>query len=170
METATARKVEQVVEGYAPPERRPPFGWYALVTAIFNGALGAFVWARRRSLPDRVPAADIVLLGIASHKVSRLVTKAKVTSFLRAPFTSYSGSGGPGEVDERPRGDGLRRVVGGLLTCPYCLGLWISGAFAGLFASAPRPARLVASVFAALTISDFLQLAYKAAERRGLDE
>jgi hypothetical protein len=33
---------------------------------------------------------------------------------------------------------------------------------------APRPTRLAASVLSALTLSDFLQIAYKAAEDRGL--
>jgi hypothetical protein len=33
---------------------------------------------------------------------------------------------------------------------------------------APRTTRLVASTFTALTISDFLQIGYKAAEDRGL--
>jgi hypothetical protein len=171
VETAiVTEKVEQVVEGYAPGDERPPFGWYALLATTFNGALATFLWRRRERLPERVPLADVILIGVASHKLSRLVTKAKITSFLRAPFTRYSGSGGPGEVEEKPRGEGLRRVVGGLLTCPFCLGLWIAGAFAAAFAAAARPTRLVASVFAALTISDFLQIAYKAAEKQGLGD
>ena len=33
---------------------------------------------------------------------------------------------------------------------------------------APRTTRVLASTFTALTISDFLQIAYKAAEERGL--
>ena len=33
---------------------------------------------------------------------------------------------------------------------------------------APRVTRFVASLFAALTIADFLQIAYKAAEEKGL--
>jgi hypothetical protein len=39
-------------------------------------------------------------------------------------------------------------------------------AFGGLFA--PRLTRFLAAVFSALTISDFLQVAYKAAEQKGL--
>jgi hypothetical protein len=52
--------------------------------------------------------------------------------------------------------------------CPYCLDLWVVAAFSIGLLFAPRPTRFVASVFAALTVSDFFQIAYKAAEERGL--
>ena len=93
-----------------------------------------------------------------------LVAKEKVTSFLRAPFTEFQESSGHGEVEEKPQGHGLRLAVGELLVCPYCLGLWVAGGFAAGMVVAPRSTRLVASVFATKAVSDFLQLAYKAAE------
>ena len=165
-------EAEGAYAGYAEPEKRPPFATYgALATAFNAGFAGMLVQAHRSGrLPERIDAVDIVLFGAASHKLSRLVTKSKVTSFLRGPFTQYEGSGGPGEVKERARGTGARRAVGELLVCPYCLGLWVA---AGLHAGrvyAPRATRVFASTFAALTISDFLQIAYKAAESRGLGD
>jgi uncharacterized protein DUF1360 len=109
-----------------------------------------------------------VLIGAASHKLSRMIAKDKITAFLRAPFTEYEGRGAPAEVEERARGGPLRRAVGELLICPYCLGLWSAGAFHVGLVYAPRTTRIVASTFTALTISDFLQIGYKAAEERGL--
>jgi hypothetical protein len=157
--------------GYAEPRKRPPFGIYAGLAAIFNaGYVGALVAARRsgHGLPAEVSAKDVVLIGTASHKLSRLISKDKITAFLRAPFTEYEGRGGPAEVEERARGTGVRRTIGELLICPYCLGLWASGGFHLGLVYAPRTTRLVASTFTALTISDFLQIAYKAAEDQGL--
>ena len=62
-----------------------------------------------------------------------------------------------------------RRAIGELLICPYCLGLWVVAAFRRRTARRPPPdACVIASVFSALTISDFLQIAYKAAEEKGL--
>ena len=110
----------------------------------------------------------MILIGTASHKLSRLLAKDKVTTFLRAPFTEYQGRGGPAEVEERARGEGPRRAIGELLICPYCLGLWTSGAFHAGMLFAPRATRVAASTLTALTLSDFLQIAYKAAESRGL--
>jgi hypothetical protein len=156
--------------GYAPPPKRPPFGSYALFTGVFNGAFGAALASagRRGRLPERIEAGDIVLVGVASHKLSRVIAKDKVTSFLRAPFTEYEAPGAPGEVEERARGRGLRKAVGELLVCPYCLGLWMSGGMHVGLIYAPRLTRALASTFTALTIADFLQIAYKAAEQRGL--
>jgi hypothetical protein len=156
---------------YAPPEERPPLFVYSVLMAIFNSLFAAgLLLARRRGreLPERPAAGDIVLVGIASHKVSRLIGKDKVTSPLRAPFTELEGSGGPGELEERSRGTGARKAVGELLICPYCLGLWAVGAFTIGLLFAPRLTRLIAAAFTALTASDFLQIAYKAAEEKGL--
>jgi uncharacterized protein DUF1360 len=157
--------------GYAEPRQRPPFAPYAVGTAIFNAVLaGSLVVARRsgRELPERIETRDVVLVGTASHKLSRLIAKDKITSFLRAPFTEFEEKGGAAEVEERPRGNGVRRAVGELLVCPYCLGLWTAAGFHVGLLFAPRTTHLVASTFTALTISDFLQIAYKAAEDRGL--
>ena len=157
--------------GYAPPGRRPPFASYAAFAAVFNGGLAAALLAARRSgreLPERIGAGDVLLAGTASHKLSRLLAKDKVAAFARAPFTELEGKGGPAEVEERPRGMGLRRAAGELVVCPYCLGLWASGGFHVGLLFAPRVTRFTASVLSALTISDFLQIAYKAAEERGL--
>jgi hypothetical protein len=169
LETGRSAK-DGVFGGYAPPRERPPFGAYAVFTTAFNTAFAGALAAAARSgrLPERVEAGDVVLVGVATHKLSRMITKDRVMAFARAPFTEYQEPGGAGEVEERARGDGLRRAVGELLVCPYCLGLWTSaGMHAGLL-FAPRVTRTVASTFTALAIADFLQIAYKAAEDRGL--
>ena len=157
--------------GYAPPRERPPFAAYATFATVFHTAMAGAVAAAKRSgrdLPERVDAGDIVLIGTASYKLSRLISKKKVTSFVRAPFTELEGKGGPAELEEKPRGSGLRRAVGELLVCPYCLGLWASGGFHAGLLFAPRATRFSASVLSAMAISDFLQIAYRAAEERGL--
>ena len=159
--------------GYAPPRERPPFAAYATFAVAFHGAMvGAVAAAKRsgRDLPQHVRAADVALIGTASFKLSRLISKQKVTAFVRAPFTELEGKGGPAELEEHPRGSGLRRAMGELLVCPYCLGLWASGAFHAGLLFAPRATRFSASVLTAITISDFLQIAYKAAEDRGLED
>ena len=159
------------LDGYAPASERPPLLSYAVLMGVFNALFAAALLAARRSgrqLPERVGAGDLITIGVASHKLSRLIAKDKVTSPLRAPFTEFEGEGGPGELEERSRGKGARKAIGELLICPYCLGLWVVAGFAVGLLFAPRLTRLLASVFSALTISDFLQIAYKAAEEKGL--
>jgi hypothetical protein len=171
IETERARESDGPYAGYADPEERPPLAAYATFATVFHAAMaGAVVAAKRsgRDLPQRVEPGDLVLIGTASYKLSRLVAKKKVTAFVRAPFTELEGKGGPAELEERPRGSGLRRALGELLVCPYCLGLWASGGFHAGLLLAPRATRFSASVLSAMAISDFLQIAYRAAERRGL--
>jgi hypothetical protein len=170
--THSARGYAQPVsDQYAPPEERPPLLSYAVAMTIFNAVFSAaLLLARRRGreLPERPALGDVLLVGVASHKLSRLISKDKVTSPLRAPFTELEGSGGPGELEERSRGTGARKAIGELIICPYCLGLWVVAAFSVGLLFAPRLTRFLASVFVALTASDFLQIAYKAAEEKGL--
>ncbi len=148
--------------GYSDePEEMPLGGYAALLVAyftIFGTVLGA-LWSRRdaQAQPD---IDDIVLIGIATHKIGRIVTRDWVTSPVRAPFTQYSGSAGGGEVNERSRGTGLRRAVGDLLTCPWCIAPWVAGGLYSMFLVQPRLARLIASGFTSVTISDVLQHAY----------
>jgi Protein of unknown function (DUF1360) len=153
-----------------PPEE-PPLLPYAALIGIFNlllgGALALARW-RGRQLPERVAPGDLLSVGVASHKVSRLLAKDKVTRPLRAPFTELEGEGGPSELEESSRGTGARKAIGELLVCPYCLDLWVVAAFAVGLLFAPRLTRFLAALFSALTISDFLQIAYKAAEEKGL--
>lgn len=156
---------------YAPEEKKPPFLPYLTLMSLFGTLVGtALAVARRqgRELPESVTAGQVLLLGTASHKLSRILTKDKVTSPIRAPFTELQGKGGPAELKERSRGTGLRKAIGELLICPFCLGLWVVAAFSVGMLFAPRVTRFIASLFSALTISDFFQIAYKAAEDKGL--
>ncbi len=112
-------------------------------------------------MPDRYPAMDIILGGLATHKFSRLLSKASVTSPLRAPFATFEEPAGNSEHVERPRGQhGVRHTLGELLTCPFCLGPWIAGAYLVGLATAPRAARTWAAMFAVTAVSDSLQHAY----------
>lgn len=159
------------VEGYAAPDERPPLLSYLGFMSIFGTLLtAALAIAKRqgRELPDRTSAGQLLLIGTASHKLSRIIAKDKVTSPLRAPFTELEGKGGPAEFEERSRGTGVRKAIGELLICPFCLDLWVIAGFSVGLLFAPRVTRFIVSLFAALTIADFLQVAYKAAEDKGL--
>ena len=87
-----------------------------------------------------------------------------MTSFVRAPFTRFQEPSGQGEVEEQPCGHGLRLAVGELLVRPYCLAQWVAAGLTLGLIGAPRLTRLISTVFVAHTISDFLQVAYRAAE------
>jgi hypothetical protein len=151
---------------YAPGEERP-LGPYAVLASVYSAATGgALVTLRLRGhrLPERVSAADLLLVGVATHKLSRLLAKDKVTSFVRAPFTQFQAAAGQGEVEERAYGDGLRKAFGELLICPYCLAQWVATAFTLGLVGAPRLTRLLSAVLVVHSVSDTLQIAYRAGE------
>jgi hypothetical protein len=149
--------------GKAGDER--PIGGYAGAMGVFAllSAGVAGVQASRRQRP--LSALDLVLVGMATHKLARTISRDAVTSPLRAPFTTYVEPGGPGEVVEEVRGEGARHAVGELLTCPFCLSPWVAAALVGGLAVAPGVTRTVTTVFSAVTVADALQFGYAALER-----
>jgi hypothetical protein len=159
---------EGTFEGYKNGEDVPLFS-YGVLAAAFNLLFALFVLASRvsgRPIPERVDARDIALLGMATHKLSLVGSQDAITSPLRAPFTEIKEKQSPKKVDEEPRGEGLRRSVGELLTCKFCLGVWMASFFTYGLVLVPRVTRLVATVFAVVTVSDYLHQAYKALMNR----
>src|SRR5437763_4628610 len=129
--------------------------FYATAIAVLSG-----VAVERKAFPRRFGLLDLALLSLATHKLSRLVAKDRITGILRAPFVNYIKSAGAGEVEEEPRGHGIQRGIGTLISCPYCMGPWCAAALGFGFLFAPRIARFFAGILVSVTISDFLHRAY----------
>ena len=115
------RSIRDAATGYSEPGDERPLGAYALLALVYNGLFGGFLLiARRRGLERRMAEqarpTNVLLLGVATYKLSRLIAKDWVTSPLRAPFTTYEGPASGPELRESPRGHGLRRALGELLT------------------------------------------------------
>jgi hypothetical protein len=156
----------RLVQGYRPKEAMPLGGYVALVFA-FNALFMLSSQAARRgkaagSSRTYPPFGDLVLLGIATHKLTRTLTKDWVTSPFRAPFVRYRANSGSGELDEESRGQGLRQAIGDLMTCPYCSGPWVALGLQTGLDRFPKPTRRLISLFAAVTVSDFLHLLFEA--------
>jgi hypothetical protein len=153
--------------GYSREYR--PLAQYGVLVAVYNLLFAGFLQAAKRSgrsLPPRVGLFDVLLLGVATYKLSRLLAKDSVMSVLRAPFTEYEGPSGASEVNERPRGRGMQKALGELLTCPFCVGQWIAAMMAYGLVLAPAATRLVATIFSAVTLADFLQYGYEAVRQQ----
>ena len=160
--------VEEAILEYAGDEADElPIGGYAAMMSVFLGSFVGLVAVARatHTLPERVSVRDIALLGVATHKLTRIVTRERVTIPLRVPFTHYEGRDGAGQIREKPRGEGVQKAIGSLLTCQYCAGPWIAtGLVAGLI-FAPRATRIACGVLSIVAISDFLHQAYAGTRR-----
>jgi hypothetical protein len=155
---------ESLFEGYNKGDEVPLFS-YAVLAGIFNLIFVLFLLLAKvsgRPVPERIKLGDIVLLGVATHKLSWIVSRDAITAPLRAPFTELEEVESPTNVQEKPRDTGLQRSVGELLTCRFCLGMWISAFFAYGLVLFPAATRLVGAIFAILTLSDHLHQTYKA--------
>lgn len=130
---------------------------------------GGYRLAARGGPPPIPEAGDVVLLGAATFKLSRLLTKAKATQVVREPFVASVEPGADGEVNAEPvRDQGLRSVLGELLTCPFCMSVWIASGLVLLYVRSPRLARLVASGLSVVAVADVAQHLNAAA--RQMDE
>jgi Protein of unknown function (DUF1360) len=134
--------------------------FYIATVAVLTGAA-----VEQKRFPKRFGLLDLALLGIATHKLSRIVAKDRITGILRAPFVSYIRSAGAGEVEEEPRGHGIQRGIGQLISCPYCMAPWCATALAFGLVFVPRVTRFFAGILASVAMSDFLQRAYLAAKK-----
>jgi uncharacterized protein DUF1360 len=159
-----ARTVRDRYEG---GESRPLAGYVAAMT-VYGGVVAGLAGVgklRGARLPTRFGLGDTVLLGVATHKASRVLAKESVTSPLRAPFTRFEGPAGEGEVMESVTATGAGHSVGELLTCPFCLAVWVSTGLGAGLVLAPRVTRLASTVLAAVSLSDVLQLVYDAIKK-----
>ena len=71
----------------------------------------------------------LTLLAFASFRLTRLIVYDKITGFIRAPFFEVEEQWlDDGTVEETVtfKGSGLKRWIGELLRCHWCMGIWTS--------------------------------------------
>jgi Protein of unknown function (DUF1360) len=132
---------------------------YAAITATFAATLaGAGLLARAldRDAVEHRPI-DLVVLGAATFKAARTISRDNVGSFIREPFVE----------DEAPVETGdLRQAIGELVTCSRCVGTWIAAGLTTTQVVAPRFGRLLTWSLAAAGVNDFLQAGFVALTRK----
>jgi hypothetical protein len=144
-------------------DERPLSGYLAAMSIYGAGvaAIAGVAALTGRRAPESVSPWDVALIGLATHKLARVLAKDAVTSPLRAAFTKYEEPSGDAELHEETRfHGGPRHAVGELITCPFCLAQWVATGFSAGLVFAPRVTRLAAGTMAGVAMSDYLQLAY----------
>lgn len=163
--TATIGRDDGKGASSEPPGSDPrPLGGYAKLLALYSSASVALVLALRRRKVPKFSPMDLILYALATEHLSRVMTKDSITSVIRAPFTTYEGPAGEGEVNEKVVGHGTRHAAGEMLTCPFCAAQWIATALFAGSVGAPRLTRAVVTISATARLSDYLQFVYAAAK------
>jgi hypothetical protein len=157
---------------YADGGDRPLGGYLAAMTAFgaYTAAWAGLVRRRGVPVPERPDLRDVALTSVAVFRLSRLLSKAAVTSPLRAPFTRYVGPEGPAELHEEARPESGRETVGELMTCPFCTSVWVTSTLTAGLLLAPRTTRTAMGALTALAGADALQLGYAVLVRKATGE
>jgi hypothetical protein len=146
MSSIDSSEETQVEEGRPLPE-------YAGLIAAFFLAFAGVIATTRDRLPEGIPAGDLALITLSTYKLSRLITKDEVGAVLRAPVTED-------DAGRKPKPEGLSRAIGELVTCPYCIGLWIASGLCYAQVVFPRETRFATSIFSAHAVTDFLHAGF----------
>lgn len=136
-------------------QRQRPYVYYALLIALYNAIFGTFLWLYRRKSGrlERVTGLDLVLLGMSTLRMAKLVSEDEVTAVVRKPLVEVE------KGQRKPKGNGLQLALGQLVLCPTCVGTWMAAFLTyalHLFPTQTRPFLAMMSASGASQFSDAL--------------
>lgn len=151
--------VEEVVERRAT---------YVGLSGTFLALFAAFTWRERREHEElHLRPLDVVLLAFSTYRLGRMIAYDKVMEAYRAPFAkTVPDVTGAGE-SVVPKGRGVRRAIGELITCPICSGTWVAAALVYGLGVAPGPTRAFLTIMSSIGMGEFLNAATEALQWTG---
>jgi len=126
------------------------YGFFLLTYITIWAVFVLTVRATGTPWPGQVGGMDLLLLCLATFRMTSVVTEEKVARIIRAPFcerVTKTKPDGTVEEEEVPKGKGLRRVAGELILCPWCAGIWIATALTYFWILLPGVARVLLVAF-----------------------
>jgi hypothetical protein len=138
----------------------PHRAYAAIMGAFVSGLAGAGLLATALGRdPQEHRPVDLLMLGLATFKAARTVSRDQVTSFIRDPFVEEEAHEGGEEPVQT--GD-MRQAIGELVTCSRCIGTWVAAGLTTTQVITPRFGRLLTWTLAAAGTNDFLQASFAA--------
>ncbi|MEH7073751.1 DUF1360 domain-containing protein [Neobacillus drentensis] len=77
----------------------------------------------------KITILQLLLLSLASFRLTRLLVFDKITEFIRNPFfmeIKEENEYGEMEIYYLPKEQGIKKFFGELLSCYWCTGIWTS--------------------------------------------
>jgi hypothetical protein len=121
--------------------------WVSLVAGLLAGTRG-------RASKDPISNRELIPISAATFAVSKAVARERIGTWVREPFVDET-------EGQRPKGRGLRRALGELVTCTRCVGTWSALAVVGLRVAHPEAGRTVTMILASSAANDWLQAGFK---------
>src|SRR3954465_6995213 len=92
-------------------------GDYAAINAVYAALIATVLFStRERHARDPISAGELIPISAATFALWEVVARERLGGWVREPFVDQSGGG------RRPRGSGLQRAMGELVTCTRCIG------------------------------------------------
>jgi hypothetical protein len=128
---------------------------YAAINALWLSLLAGLVVASRgRSSEDPIKSRELIPLAAATFAVSKAVARERIGTWVREPFVDQT-------EGQKPKGRGLRRAIGELVTCTRCVGTWSALGVVGLRVAHPEAGRTVSMILASSAANDWMQAGFK---------
>lgn len=126
------------------------------LTGVFLAAFVLFIAFYPGLQRFELSPFDLILLGLATFRLGRLVSYDLITEPIRKAFTrTVTDITGIGSA-VRPRGEGARRAIGQLISCPICAGTWIAAFLVYALALFPKPTYVFLAVMAAIGLAELI--------------
>ena len=147
------------------PFEKIPF-WHLVPFSVYliaNAVLIHQYWADLGKVSAHVTPFSLAVIGLATFRMANIVANEQVTKVFRAPFVNVQEKEDGDE--EEPKPTGWKGMVGSLLYCASCSGVWVATGFAYCLMLAPEFAFFAAVPFALSAIERFLTGGLKGLER-----
>lgn len=130
--------------------------WNAIFSAFFLLVLVVVFWGLTDGLDQfgwlyLMSPIDIIIISLATFRITRLVTSDKIFAFVRSWFMDTDESG----LESKPKG-GPRRTVAEIIECLWCTGLWAALLVTALYFAADV-GRFFVVILAIAAVGSFLQ-------------
>ncbi|MDE3838244.1 sporulation protein [Bacillus methanolicus] len=104
---------------------------------------------------------NVILMGLASFRLTRLIVFDQITYFFRKPFfdeITEINQNGENEVYLEPKQYGFKKWMGELLSCYWCTGIWVSMFVIFLYFFAPVAGKVIILIMAVAAIGSIIEV------------
>lgn len=108
----------------------------------------------------KITLLNLLVLSLASFRLTRLLVFDKITEFIRDPFFNEIqevNEEGEIEVYYLPKEKGVKRFFGELLSCYWCTGIWASAAIVGMSLLSPEYSFPIILILAVAGLASILE-------------
>jgi hypothetical protein len=153
MEPTTATRTNGT-PGVQQEQEANPADYAALNALWMSLAAGVVVAGRGRAARYPIQNRELIPMAAATFAISKAVARERIGTWVREPFVDE-------DRGREPKGRGLRRAIGELVTCTRCVGTWSALGVVGLRVMHPDAGRVVSMMLASSAANDWLQAGFK---------